>query len=221
MEKKLAIIHTTPVTIDSLKALASKYLPDYKVINIVDDSILPELGENGGDITAVQDRLIQYAKNAEHVGADVILNACSSVGEVVQHMAEAVHIPIIRIDKAMAEVAVQNAGRIGVVATLATTLNPTLRLIENEAKRINKEVDIESALAEEAYKCLINGDSKGHDRILAEVLSALGDRTDIVVLAQASMARVVESLPVEKRHKFITSPELGMERLAQTMKGTG
>jgi xylulokinase len=39
MDKKLAIIHTTHVTIEPLKNLASEFIPEVKVINFLDDSI--------------------------------------------------------------------------------------------------------------------------------------------------------------------------------------
>jgi len=219
MSKTLAIIHTTPVTIDSLKALAATYLPAYNVINFVDDSILPQLAKNGGKIEEVQDRLIQYSKYAEQVGADVILNACSSVGEVVALAREVVSIPIIRIDDAMAEEAINRGKVIGVVATLSTTLNPTLRLLKTKANELSQSVEFKEVLAEEAYKLLISGDPTGHDNVLAEVLTELGKRVDVVVLAQASMARVIGKLPEEIRSKFLTSPELGMARVKDIMEG--
>ena len=82
MHHRLAIIHTTPATIEPLKALASEMLPDYEVVNFVDDSILPQLARNGGDIREVEERWTSYARFAEQGGADVILSACSSVGEL-------------------------------------------------------------------------------------------------------------------------------------------
>jgi aspartate/glutamate racemase len=219
MSKTLAIIHTTPVTVDPLKGLAKKYLPDFDVINFVDDSILPQLGRNGGKLEEVQERLIQYARYAEQVGANVILNACSSVGAIVDLARKDVTIPIIRIDEAMAEEAIKRGKRIGVVATLSTTLNPTLKLLQNKAKEFSKNIEFDSVLAEEAYKCLISGDKEGHDEVLAKVLDELSRKTDVVVLAQASMARVLEKLSKEQQGNFLTSPELGMARVKQTIEG--
>lgn len=219
MAKTLAIIHTTPVTVDSLKALAAEYLPGYDVINFVDDSILPQLGRNGGDVGEVEERLIQYTKYAEQAGADVILNACSSVGEVVAKAREQLGVPIVRIDDAMAEEAIAKGNKIGVIATLATTLNPTTRLLKEKAEASGKQVEIEPVLAEEAYKRLISGDQEGHDEVLAEKLKELAGRTDVVVLAQASMARAVKKLPEAEQGKFLTSPELGMARVKTVAEG--
>jgi Asp/Glu/hydantoin racemase len=214
---KLAIIHTSPATLDPLKALAAELLPGWEVNNFVDDSILPQLAANGGNVSEVEDRLIQYAQFAEQVGADAILEACSSVGEVVAKMRAIVSIPIIRIDDAMAEEAVKRGQRIGVAATLPTTLNPTMRLLQSKADEAGKTIEIKTALADGAYQKLMAGDREGHDADLASVLIDLAQTVDVIVLAQASMARVVASLPAEMQGKFLSSPRLGMERVRSVM----
>src|SRR5688500_9115152 len=152
---KLAIIHTTPATIDTMKALAAEMLPGCEVVNFVDDSILPQLAQNGGDLVEVEERLIHYARFAEQVSADVILEACSSVGEVVTKMQAAVSIPIVRIDDGMAEQAVQRGEQLGVAATLPTTLEPTTRLLRAKAEKAGKQVEIMPLLIEGAYQKLM------------------------------------------------------------------
>ncbi|MGC9468493.1 MAG: aspartate/glutamate racemase family protein [Anaerolineae bacterium] len=208
---RLAIIHTTPATIDPLKALAQELMPGVDVINFVDDSILPQLAENGGDVSAVEERLVAYARFAEEVGADIILEACSSVGEVVDRMRAAVDIPVVRIDTAMAREAVRRGELIGVAATLSTTLRPTTRLIRETAELMGKDVEVQPLLVEGAFERLVEGDRDAHDRLVADALRSLARSTDIVVLAQASMAGVVSRLPAELQKRFLTSPRSGME----------
>jgi Asp/Glu/hydantoin racemase len=214
----LAIIHTTAATVEPLKALAAEMLPGADVINLVDDSILPQLARTGGDLNAVRDRLVQYARIAESVGANVILEACSSVGELVRDMAQAVRIPVVRIDDAMAEAAVRRGARVGVAATLPTTLNPTLRLLRAKADAAGKAVEIETALAESAYRKLMAGDRDGHDADLSAALAALAQRVDVLVLAQASMARVLDRLPADVQAKALTSPRLAMESVQSILE---
>ncbi len=214
----IAIIHTTPVTVEPLKALAADLLPDATVVNFVDDSILPQLGGNGGDVSAVADRLTQYARFAEQVGADAILNACSSVGGVVAEMRRHVAIPIVRIDEAMAEEAVRRGRRIGVAATLATTLNPTMQLVQQKADEAGTSIELVPALADSAYQKLIAGDKEGHDADLIDMLADLAASVDVVVLAQASMARVVPQLPLAAQEKCLSSPRLGMERVQAVLE---
>jgi Asp/Glu/hydantoin racemase len=204
---KLAIIHTTVATVETMKALATELLTGCELINFVDDSILPQLANNGAELAEVEERLVHYARFAEQVGADVILEACSSVGEVVAKMESAVSIPIVRIDEAMAEEAVQRGTRLGVAATLSTTLQPTTRLLRLKADAAGKKVTVNPLLIEGAYQKLMSGD------LLIEKLQELARDTDVVVLAQASMARVLPRLPEADQSKILVSPRLAMERV--------
>lgn len=218
MTTKLAIIHTTPVTVDSLKALAAELLPGVTVMNWVDDSILPQLMENGAQIDEIEDRFLHYALFAEKAGASCILSACSSIGELAARVQPQLQIPIIRIDDAMAEFAVGSAQTIGVAATLETTLQPTKRLISGKAEQAGKAVHIESVVANSAYQKLLAGDKEGHDEELADILRSLASKTDLVVLAQASMARVISQFAPEEQKQFLSSPRLGMLRVKQVIE---
>jgi glutamate racemase len=215
---RLAIIHTSPATLDPLKALAAELLPGVDVINFVDDSILPQLARNGGNVDEVADRLVHYARFAEQAGADVILNACSSVGEVVAAERAAVSVPVVRIDEPLAEAAVQRGPLIGVAATLATTLNPTLRLLQAKAGSAGQAVSLRPRLIDSAYARLMAGDKDGHDDLLVSALSDLARECDVVVLAQASMARVLPRLPEAERAKVLSSPRLGLQAVQQVLQ---
>ncbi|MCL6442377.1 MAG: aspartate/glutamate racemase family protein [Alicyclobacillus sp.] len=218
MAKTLAIIHTTPVTVSSLKELVAARLPGVTVMNFLDDSILPELTRNGGNVDAVAPRWFQYVRIADQLGADVILSACSSVGELAWRAREHVRKPVLRIDEPMAERAVAMGTAIGVVATVGTTLRPTERLLHVKAAEIGKPVQVIPVLASEAYQRLMAGDAAGHDKMLLDTMEALAERVDVVVLAQASMARVVPQLSASVRSKVLASPELGIEGVREALK---
>jgi Asp/Glu/hydantoin racemase len=218
---KLAIIHTTTATVEPLRALADELLPGCQVFNIVDDSILPRLAENGGDLSAVAGRVAQYMRFAAEAGADVILEACSSIGELVAPNRALLPVPLVRIDEAMADAAVARGERIGVAATLATTLEPTKRLLLERAALAGKAISLTPALAATAYQRLMAGDRAGHDAALAEALLELAPQVDCVVLAQASMARVLPQLPEAQREKFLTSPRLAMEQVREALARGG
>lgn len=223
MPRKLAIIHSTPVTIEPLAALAAELLPGTQVVNLVDDSILPQLMGNDGDLAELEPRLVQYARIAADMGADAVLSACSSVGPLAAAMGAGVAVPVVRIDEAMAEEAVARGRRIGVAATLRTTLAPTLALLRQKAGDAGREeaVEFESICVDAAYHSLADGNRDEHDRILSEALADLSSRCDLVVLAQASMARVLPRLEPDLRHRFLTSPRLGMERVRSVFDRTG
>lgn len=215
---KIAIIHTSPATVEPLKAQAADLLPGVEIVNFVDDSILPQLLENGGDVSAVEDRLLHYTQFAEQVGAEAILSACSSLGELVLSAQATVDVPVVRIDEAMAEAAVQRGDRIGIAATLPTTLNPTTRLLQAKAAALGKAVAFKPVLVTGAFDKLIAGDKDGHDDLLVTALTTLAAEVDVVVLAQVSMARVLPRVPEALRSRFLTSPRLGMEAVKHALE---
>jgi Asp/Glu/hydantoin racemase len=151
-------------------------------------------------------------------GAEAVVVTCSSLGPAVEAARPFCPVPLFRIDEGMAMAAVAAGARIGVSATLATTLEPTTDLIRATAAREGKPATISSRLAEGAFQKLRAGDAAGHDAAVAGALRALAPEVDVIVLAQASMARAAEAagglgVPV------LTSPELGLTYVADRLRG--
>lgn len=46
--KKMAIIHTSAVSLQDLTALCQAIMPEVEIINIIDDSLLAEVKRNNG-----------------------------------------------------------------------------------------------------------------------------------------------------------------------------
>ena len=82
--KKLAIIHTTPVTVPAIKALVLERTSEVEVINLLDDSMLPEINRAGCITETVRERLICMIRMAELSGAQAVLSACSSIGGAME-----------------------------------------------------------------------------------------------------------------------------------------
>jgi Asp/Glu/hydantoin racemase len=133
---------------------------------------------------------------------------CSSAGEVVDLGRLTIDtVPLLRIDEPMAAEAVRSARRVGVLATLPTTLDPTVRLIRQQAARIGKEVEVVDGLAEGAYQILRQGQPERHDEMIIETAVKIADRSDVFVLAQASMARVEAKIRERTGKPVLSSPE--------------
>lgn len=216
-QQTLVIIHTGPVTVQPLNALAPDLLPGVRVVNLVDDSLLKDTMAAGMVTPAVTRRLTQYMMIAQDMGADLILNACSSVREAADVGAKLVSVPVTKIDTAMARHAVGSASRIGVAATVQTTLDPTVRLIEQTARDSGKSVTVTRQLCEGAFAALLAGDGARHDEIVSRNLIELAQHVDLIVLAQVSMGRVADSLGDQVSVPVLTSPRLGMEQVAKDM----
>lgn len=214
--KTVGIIHTTPATIASLGALAQEILQDVHIVNILDDSILSDM-RDGHNVEFVRERWISYASTLEKLGVSAILSACSTVGEFAEEADRMLSVPVYRIDEAMAEEAVARGGNIAVFATLRSTLDPTVRLIQRKAKESGAQVQVETVLVEGAYEALMNGDKKGHDQKIADAVAKRLDTCNAIVLAQASMASAVSALQ-NAGDKVLTSPRLGMLRLQKELE---
>lgn len=207
--KKIAIIHTTPATIQNLTELANEMMPEISVMNVLDDSILPDMMQ-GREVKCVEERWITYARMAELSGADAVLSACSTVGEIAERADSILSIPVFRIDEAMAAEAVESGGRICVYATVNSTLIPTVNLIRRKAGEMGKMCQIEAELVQGAYDALKNGDKAEHDRRILECVTAGLERADVTVLAQASMAGALTVLEMDKQKRVLTSPRSGI-----------
>lgn len=216
--KKIAAVHTAMPMVEPTKSLFAEILPEVKLFNIVDDSLIQDVIAESKVTKGVSSRLKDYYQAAVDAGADLIFNTCSSVGDVAIEARTFIPIPIIKIDDAMAEIAVKRFDRVGVMATLQSTLDPTIRLIEAVAQEKGKSVEIVDGLAKGAFEAMIGGDANEHDDLLRETAKSIADSVDGIVLAQGSMARMQEELEALAGVPVLSSPRLGVESIRDYLK---
>ena len=160
MAQTLALIHTSKVflTVETMmQGIFAEVMPDVRLINIMDDSLLPDVMAEGRISPPVVRRMCAYVMAAEATGADAVLSLCSSLGPTIDVARKLVDIPVIKIDDAHTEKAAREADRIGVIATVATTLPPTVALIREKAAAIHKNVEIRESLSNAAFEALMRG----------------------------------------------------------------
>jgi Asp/Glu/hydantoin racemase len=209
--KTVAIVHTSFAVLDVVNTLFDELLPDVERIHIIEHSILADILNAGGLTPRLTQRMLDYFLQAENTRADVIFSVCSTVGDVVDIARKLITKPIVKIDEAMVLEALDEGQHIGVLATLPSTLNPTCRLVENLAMDKGKDVQVKRGLVAGAFEELMNGNTSKHDRMVKEKLLLLASESDIIILAQASMARVIESLdPEEVAIPVLSSPRKGV-----------
>jgi hypothetical protein len=78
-------------------------------------------------------------------------------------------------------------------------------------------VEIRTALAEGAFAALGQNDTETHDRKVQATLADLAGWADVIVLAQASMARALAGASEVGGVPVLTSPRLGVERLREVL----
>lgn len=212
---QLAFIHTVSSMVERFRELARQSLQGWSSYAMVDESLLLDTIARGEVSPRTVQRLTGYVFAAADAGADAVVVTCSSLGQAVDALRPIAPVPLFRIDRGMAEAAVRQARRVGVLATLPTTLRPSAALLEEAAASAGASCEITMHLCEGAFALLRAGDRPGHDAAVRAGFAALASRVDLVVLAQASMADVLAdggtSVPI------LTSPEIGLRHIARRL----
>jgi aspartate/glutamate racemase len=209
---RIAFLHTGAVVIPPVTEQARAVLPDVTFVNYLDDRIVADLGD-AERAASVADRLVHLAEAARDAGADVLMLTCSSISAYAAPTAERAGIPVLRIDEAMADQAVRTGQRIAVIATLPTTLAPTVALLRERAALAGVQPTIVEEVVDGAFAAVSGGDRPQHDRLVAAAVERLAADADAVVLAQASMASAAEAAVVAV--PVLTSIEPGIARLGE------
>ena len=212
-KKKVVIIHTSFVSVENLKSLFNHIIPEAEIYNIVDDSLLAEVMMNNKVTPGIIHRMRNHINSAESMGADAILSQCSSMGPAIDAISNSVHIPVLKVDRAMAEKAVSIGNRIAVVATVSSTIKPSCRLIQECADKAGKEIEISEELVDGALDILLRlGDKKKHNEMVLQKINSLDEKCDVIVLAQGSMTVLLPFLK-DIKTPVLTSPELGIRKM--------
>lgn len=210
--KEIVLISTSIHTGAFMNALFIKEFPKIIIRNIIDDGLVKEIIANNDIITSsLVRRVCSYILSAEISGADLVVITCSTISCIAIIAKHLVRIPIVRIDEPMAELAVKKGEQIKVLATLSSTLTPTVQLIKEKCQQQGKKVVLDGFLINKARQFLNEGNPKKHDQIIKEEIENALENYDLVILAQASMERVLDTLSAEKQKRVLASPKLAVE----------
>lgn len=217
--KTVAAIYTAISIIEPIKVIFNELMPGHRLVNVYDDSLIPDVISAGNDVTTdIRRRLLAYCRSSEDMGADVILSTCSSMGDIVGQIQPFVRVPILRIDEPMVRQAVAMGSSIAVLATVDTTLVPTNRLVRATAERLGKQIEIVEGLAEGALQALNEGKAALHDQILMQAALAVADKADVILLAQGSMARMQELIAAATGKPVLSSLRPGLQAVRDLLQ---
>jgi Asp/Glu/hydantoin racemase len=104
------------------------------------------------------------------------------------------------------------------MATAKTTMAPSVNLIKEKAVEAKKKITIHQTLSSEAFDCFLRGDMQTHDRIVKEAAQELKGRVGVIVLAQASMGHLAETIENITDVPVLKSPPLAMDALVEKVK---
>lgn len=219
--RTVAAFFTAQAIVEPIKRLFSELVSDCRLINIIEDAMIQDVIQAGRVTPAIARRLTRYYLAAQDTGADLIFNTCSSIGDVAIQARSLLEIPLVKIDDAMAAEAVRTGTRVGVLATLPTTLAPTVRLVRAQAEKAGRSVTIVEGLAKGAYEALVGNRPEAHDELIAAAAEDVAREADVIVLAQGSMARMEEALAQRTGKPVLSSPRRGVLEAKETLERLG
>ena len=221
MKVGLIYTSTTPELIELVEQEVKKQLgQEVELYSLQDPSILADVRAAGYVTTAPAARLIGMYMKAAEEGVDAMLNLCSSVGEVAdcaQSVAKYIGVPIVRVDEEMCREAVRLGKRIGVMATLPTTLEPTKGTVARVAREMGTHVKLIDCLVDGAFGL----DQDQFKQRLTDAAREIVDQVDVIVLAQGSMAYAEEHLRGVFGKPFLGSPRFGAAELKKALQAKG
>lgn len=199
--KTLGIIHAGTWVAAVGKRFSDEILPGVPILYVCDDTIQYDFMKAGvGNIpTANYWRVATHARALQNSGCDLVMVGCSTMSRSVEYAQPMVDVPMLQIDRPMYDKAVRLGKRIGLLATLDTTVPSSTRLLQRAADEAGTKVEIATVLCREAFERLLAGDVARHDALVLEEIDRLARQVDVITLAQLSLAALedkVASAPV-------------------------
>jgi len=201
-----------------MQPFLARYIPDVDVMHLCDDTIQRDNIAAGVGVIPKHNyvRFAQYAHNLQESGVQLILLACSTFNYAAELARPMIDIPIMQIDRPMMELAVAQGSRVGMLATLATTVPSSERLLRIVAQEKMRPVEITTVLRPEAFEAIQRGDKETHNRILLEEIDKLSSKVDSIVLAQLSMS-ALEPMLGETAVPVYNSGTTGFDYIRRTL----
>jgi Asp/Glu/hydantoin racemase len=213
MTQRVIFLHTVRSVAEQFDALARELLPGVQTWHIVDE-MLAKLTLAAGHVPPlVMRRMVEHAAAAAEAGAAAVQVTCSSISRAVPLIRPLCGVPVYAIDDAMIARALRMGRCIGIAATAPTALDSLANLIAERAAAEGKDVAVEKAFCEGAYPFLLSGELSEHDRIVQGYLAGLAPRCEVVVAAQASMARAADGMAALTSTPVLSSPRPALEDL--------
>jgi Asp/Glu/hydantoin racemase len=206
MIRNVAFIHTVALLVERLRPRFQAELPHTRCFHMLDESVLQDLMQ-GGPSASITRRIVGLATLAADAGADLIVFTCSSTSPAINVARQVVAVPIVKIDDAMYAQAARQDGRVGLLCTTSSTLEPSRSLLAQHCAAAGTRIEAHPLLVEGAFAALSASRREEHDALVTQAALALAPGVDRLVLAQASLAHLCEPLAQQTGKPVLASPE--------------
>jgi len=218
-DKTLGIIHAAVFTAQTVQKYIDEIIPEVKIMHLGDDTIQRDnlAAEVGTIPKGNYFKFVTYARFLEEAGVDLILLGCSTFNRAVEYARPMIEVPMLQIDRPMMDLAVQDGPRVGLLATLPSTVPSSERLLRLAAEEAGKKVEIKTILSSEAFKVLRAGNPEKHNQILLKEIDKLSKEVDAIVMAQVSMS-VLEPHLTNTRVPVYNSGRTGFTKVREILE---
>jgi hypothetical protein len=212
----ISFLHTGDVHVATFDRLMDELAPGTVRQHRVEQGWLDEARDKG-----MSDALWQAIQTgmAELASGGVGVCTCSSIGAAAE-AAYSPACPVVRIDRALMEVAIEHGPRPLVAMCLESTRAPTMDLLADVAARAGITVDAQVVMCEAAWPHFEAGDMPAYASAIADAVRPVvaAGKPDCIVLAQASMAPA-EPLLQPLNLPVLSSPRLGVLKALELLCG--
>jgi len=201
----VGVVHSTRLVVEPVHQALTAQCSGIDFFHVMDEGILRALARFGRIDDSITHWLGRMVTSAVDEGAALVVVSCSSLSPCVNAIREQTRVPVLKIDEPMIEAAVSAHSRIGLVMTNPTTEKSSQLLIAEVSRRLGKPVTVVPRLCTEAFAKLNRGDITGHDAEVALTIQSLLDDVDVVVLAQISIARIIDQIDPQIAPRVLSS----------------
>ncbi len=205
----LAFLHTAQSHVARFDMLLAGLAPDLRVRHVVQEELLTHAQTLGNTNASLIEEVSAAMRLAASSGAGVVVCTCSSIGGIAEALNTSMPFTCQRIDRAMADTAVQTGSRILVVLALASSKEPTLELLQQSANALKTFITPCSLEVPDAWAHFLADDMPNYDKSIALAVRAHPQNYDVVVLAQASMQAAAQHLK-DLGKPVLCSPAIGI-----------
>ncbi len=207
----IAFLHTSKIHINRFENLVRKFDKKINVKHYVNNDLLVyALKNNSLHKDGFEKELLTIKSDAPQL----IICTCSTYGEECDKRND-----VERIDLPIANFLVKNYKKIGIAFTVNTTKKISEEMLINEAKLINKTIEIVSIDCSSSWKYFENDEFDNYELTIANKINTLASQVDVIFLAQASMEDAKKHL-INLNKEVFSSPEFGVKSYLNKLKTT-
>lgn len=218
-KKTIGIIHAALITTKGVEPFILEIIPEVTVVHHVDDTIQNSNFACPPGIIPKENyfKFASYAHNLELAGIDLILLVCSTFNQAVEIARPMINTPMLQIDRPMMDLAVMNGKKIGLLATVPTTVPSSERLLKLAAEEAGKEIEITTVVCTKAFDEIKKGNVALHNELLLSEIDKLSDIVDVIVMAQISMS-ALEPMLTNTKVPVYNSGRIGFNKVREMLE---